>query len=51
LLALDDVVVTPHTAWYSEESMADVSRSVAADVARVLAGEEPENPVEPERGW
>jgi D-3-phosphoglycerate dehydrogenase len=51
LLDRDDVVVTPHTAWYSEESMAEVSRSVAADVARVLAGEPPENPVAAERGW
>jgi D-3-phosphoglycerate dehydrogenase len=51
LLAREDVVVTPHTAWYSEESRRDLSRSVASDVAAVLRGEEPTNPVDPEIPW
>jgi D-3-phosphoglycerate dehydrogenase len=51
LLAREDVVVTPHTAWYSEESRWDLSRSVASDVAAVIRGEEPANPVDPEIPW
>jgi D-3-phosphoglycerate dehydrogenase len=41
LLTLDNVVVTPHTAFYSEESMADLARIAAENVASVLAGEQP----------
>lgn len=47
----DDVILTPHTAWYSEESRRELSRSVATDVLRVLRGEEPDSPVDPESGW
>ena len=41
----EDVVVTPRIAWYSEESFETLRRTVASDVARVLSGDEPENPV------
>ena len=51
LLAREDVVVSPHTAWYSEESRRDLSRGVASDVAAVLDGEAPTNPVDPELPW
>jgi len=51
LLAREDVVVTPHTAWYSEESRRDLSRGVASDVAAVIRGETPTNPVDPEIPW
>jgi len=51
LLAREDVVVTPHTAWYSEESRRDLSRGVASDVAAVIHGEAPTNPVDPETPW
>jgi len=51
LLGRDDVVVTPHVAWYSEESRRDLSRGVASDVAAVIKGEEPTNPVDPELPW
>ncbi len=47
----DDVVLTPHVGWYSEESRADLSRGVAGDVAAVLRGEAPSNPVDPETPW
>src|SRR6056297_674389 len=50
LLARDDVVLTPHAAWYSADSHQDLNEIVANDVRRVLQGEEPENPVEP-KGW
>ena len=51
LLAREDVVVSPHTAWYSEESRRDLSRSVASDVAAVIRGEEPTNPVDAALPW
>jgi D-3-phosphoglycerate dehydrogenase len=41
----DDVVLSPHTAWYSEDSMEELRRTVARDVARALEGEPPENRV------
>ncbi len=50
LLERDDVVLTPHAAWYSADSHQDLNETVATDVRRVLQGEEPENPVEP-GGW
>ncbi|NKE36406.1 C-terminal binding protein [Natronococcus sp. JC468] len=45
LVGRDDAVCTPHVAWYSEESIVDLRETVARDVARVLNGERPENPV------
>jgi len=47
----DDVVLTPHVAWYSEASRTELGRTVAADVGRVLRGEDPLNRVDPEDGW
>jgi D-3-phosphoglycerate dehydrogenase / 2-oxoglutarate reductase len=40
------VVMTPHSAWYSEEAMRDLQRLLAEDVLRVLRGEPPRCPVE-----
>jgi len=48
---LDSVVCSPHVAWYSEESRVELTQTVAEDVIRVLRGEEPENPIDPETGW
>ena len=45
LLKLDNAVVTPHAAWYSEEAVASLQRKVAEEAARVLRGETPQNPV------
>lgn len=45
----DDVVVTPHVGWYSEESQIELRRKVAADVGRALAGAEPRAPVSTDR--
>jgi D-3-phosphoglycerate dehydrogenase len=41
LFALDNVVVTNHIGWYSEESMRDLQRKTAEEAARVLRGEPP----------
>jgi len=48
---LDSVVCSPHVAWYSEESRVELTQTVAEDVIRVLRGEQPENPIDPETGW
>jgi D-3-phosphoglycerate dehydrogenase len=39
------VVMTPHSAWYSEEGMRDLQRLLAEDVLRALRGEPPRCPV------
>ena len=43
LLALPNVVATDHTAWYSEQAVADLQRKAAEEIARVFAGEQPIN--------
>ena len=45
LLALPNCRVTPHSAWYSTAALEDMRRKAAADVLRVLQGEEPRYPV------
>lgn len=45
LLQLDNAVVTPHDAWYSEEAVKSLQLKVAQEAARVLSGEKPKNPV------
>jgi D-3-phosphoglycerate dehydrogenase len=45
LLARDDVVVTPHVAWYSEDSIVDLRETVATDLTRALTGQTPKNVV------
>jgi D-3-phosphoglycerate dehydrogenase len=41
LRGLDNVVLTDHAAWYSEQAIADLQRKAAEEVARVLGGEAP----------
>jgi len=36
LAALDNVVLTPHTAWYSDDAMPELRRKAAQEVARTL---------------
>jgi D-3-phosphoglycerate dehydrogenase / 2-oxoglutarate reductase len=45
LLGRDNVILTPHTAFYSVEALAELQTKCAADVARVLSGEPPVYPV------
>ncbi len=45
LLGRDNVILTPHTAFYSEEALHDVQTKCASDVARVLSGEAPICPI------
>jgi D-3-phosphoglycerate dehydrogenase len=48
LLSLPNVIATPHVAYYSEESLVDLGRLAAGNVATVLAGEKPSAVVNPE---
>lgn len=41
----DRVVITPHSAWYSEESYEELKSGAAREVVRVLMGEHPRSPV------
>ncbi|MEO8523157.1 MAG: C-terminal binding protein [Caldimonas sp.] len=41
IFALDNVVVTNHIGWYSEEAMRDVQRMAAEEAVRVLNGGHP----------
>jgi len=50
LLALDNVILTPHAAWYSEESREHVTVHAALEVIRILRNERPKSPVNPEVG-
>jgi D-3-phosphoglycerate dehydrogenase len=45
LFGLENVVITPHAAYYSEESIATVRRFAAEEVVRVLTGQSPLSPV------
>jgi D-3-phosphoglycerate dehydrogenase len=48
LLGRKNVILTPHTAFYSEESLLELQRKAAEEVVRVLSGSAPLNPVNPE---
>lgn len=48
LFGFDNVIITPHTAWYSVESQAVLQTTPAEEVVRVLKGEIPRNVVNQE---
>ncbi len=48
LLVSDRVLATPHTAFYSQESMAELARLAAENVAAVLDGGRPATVINPE---
>ena len=45
LRKLDNVILTDHAAWYSEESMRELQSKTARNVADVLSGKRPTYPV------
>jgi D-3-phosphoglycerate dehydrogenase len=45
LIGRDNVILTPHTGFYSVEALDELQTKCAADVARVLSGEQPIYPV------
>ncbi|HSJ54836.1 MAG TPA: C-terminal binding protein [Anaerolineae bacterium] len=48
LLGRSDLLLTPHTAFYSVESLLDLQVKAAEEVLRVLQGQRPRNPVNPQ---
>src|SRR6266850_5577001 len=48
LVGRDRVILTPHTSFYSEESLVELQVKAAEEVVRVLSGQAPRNPVNPE---
>jgi D-3-phosphoglycerate dehydrogenase len=48
LLGRANVIITPHTSFYSEESLVELQVKAAEEVVRVLGGQAPRNPVNPE---
>jgi D-3-phosphoglycerate dehydrogenase / 2-oxoglutarate reductase len=48
LLGRENVILTPHTSFYSEESLVDLQIKASEEVVRVLSGKPPRNPVNPE---
>ena len=48
LLQLDNILVTPHIAFFSQESTLELEERAAQEVVRVYKGQMPENLVNPE---
>jgi D-3-phosphoglycerate dehydrogenase len=48
LTTFDNVVLTPHLAWYTEESYGELKRRTIENVVEVLAGRTPRNILNPE---
>jgi D-3-phosphoglycerate dehydrogenase len=48
LFGRDNVILTPHTSFYSEESLVDLQTKAAEEVVRVISKQSPRNPVNPE---
>ena len=48
LAGLDNVILTPHSAWSSVEAVTELQTKAAEEVARALTGQRPRSPVNPE---
>jgi D-3-phosphoglycerate dehydrogenase len=48
LFGRDNVILTPHTSFYSVESLEELQTKAAEEVVRVFSGQPPRNPVNPE---
>ncbi|MFH0795490.1 MAG: C-terminal binding protein [Candidatus Omnitrophota bacterium] len=48
LCKMDNVILTPHSAWYSEDALRELQTKAAQEVARVLSGEKPRSLLNPE---
>ena len=47
LLSLDNIIVTPHTAFFSQESTMELEQRAAEEVVKVMLGRMPDNLVNP----
>jgi D-3-phosphoglycerate dehydrogenase len=48
LFGRDNVIITPHISFYSEESLVELQTKASEEVVSVLSGQPPRNPVNPE---
>jgi D-3-phosphoglycerate dehydrogenase len=48
LLTCKNLILTPHTGFYSDESLVELQTKATEEVVRVLGGQLPRNPVNPE---
>jgi D-3-phosphoglycerate dehydrogenase len=48
VLKLDNVIVTPHIGWYSEQSALRLQEYAAFEAERILRGQMPKHPINPE---
>jgi D-3-phosphoglycerate dehydrogenase len=48
ILGFENVIVTPHVGWYSEQSSSRLQEHAALEAERILTGQRPEHPVNPE---
>ncbi len=47
LLALENIIITPHVAFFSQESTLELEERAASEVVKVMQGEMPDNLVNP----
>ena len=48
LLNLENVIITPHTAFFSQASTLELEQRTANEIIRVISGNKPENWINPE---
>jgi D-3-phosphoglycerate dehydrogenase len=48
LIGKRQVIITPHTSFYSDESLVELQTKASQEVANVLTGKPPRNPVNPD---
>jgi D-3-phosphoglycerate dehydrogenase len=48
ILGFENVIVTPHIGWYSEQSSLRLRENAALEADRILTGKPPKHPVNPE---
>ena len=48
LLKLDNIIITPHVAFFSQEAVLELEERAAGEVVSVLQGKMPDNLVNPD---
>jgi D-3-phosphoglycerate dehydrogenase len=48
ILGFENVIVTPHIGWYSEQSSSRLQENAALETERILTGKPPKHPINPE---
>ena len=48
---LNNVVISPHTAGYTDEALEENIKSIFNNIVKIYYGEEPDNRIDPELGY